>query len=483
MRVQSANPTQAPLRIVPLTSPPESHTVWQASTPWQTIRSMLLLVIVCFFISQIAVFVAAGFFDGDLNGTLGPVEPAMSFVASICMAPFLLFFFYLRRPNLTHTINAHPHPQGSNTHVLQGNRLVQSPVPTVVTQHIVRSTAPLEMPRPLHLWGLFIGGITLSTLCLLPMTLLGLNALTGTMALLVVIPAWLIGFSAPVFAWWSITSRHMGITITRRDAEWVLAAGMLSTVPAIIINSITSPIMLSLVGLDAFEVGSWGEGLILFGSAPIGEELCKAFAVLCLTRLIVSPKHGFYVGSTVGLGFALLENAQYIIMALSSEYSGILYPITALLRGLSSIPGHALWTGITGYAIGCWLARGNRVPTLTSSPYLSEKNISTWVLYDKKTGSLLPTTLWGTMPSQRMIDFLGRRQKSAWPLPKTVPVALGLAMLGHALWNGSSWALSRWVTTEDSLTALFIDLGWLFSSMVILWLCIVRLLPTAVLDS
>ena len=34
---------------------------------------MLGLVIVCFFIAQFAVVVVAGFIDGDMNGTLGPL--------------------------------------------------------------------------------------------------------------------------------------------------------------------------------------------------------------------------------------------------------------------------------------------------------------------------------------------------------------------------------------------------------------------------
>ena len=49
-----------PLQQVPLTPVPERLTVWRASTPWQTVRSMVGLVIVCFFIAQLAVVVVAG---------------------------------------------------------------------------------------------------------------------------------------------------------------------------------------------------------------------------------------------------------------------------------------------------------------------------------------------------------------------------------------------------------------------------------------
>jgi RsiW-degrading membrane proteinase PrsW (M82 family) len=443
---------------------------------------MLGLVIVCFFISQIAVLIVAGYIDGDMNGTIGPFDPLVSFLGGVCLAPFLMLFFFLRRPKLTHTVQAYPSTAGTQFHALAGGAVVRSPVPTVVQHHLFRSTAPLEMPRPKHLWLLFILGVGVSTLCLLPLTLLGANALTLLLAVVIVLPAWLIGFSTPVFAWWSITSRHMGIHISRRDAEWILAAGMLSTVPAIVINSLVSPILVSMVGLDAGATGTLGEGLILFLSAPIGEEISKMLAVLALSHLIISPKHGFYVGSTVGLGFALLENAMYISMALASDYSSIAYFFTATLRGLSSVPGHAMWTGLSGYAIGCWLARGHRLPTLSGTSYLSEDADATWVLYDKR-GRTVPNTTWNTLPSERMVKLLNRHREHAWSMPQTMAGGLFLAILGHALWNGSSWGVGMLLADSDTLLAILLQLGWLLVMVVGLWVCILRWLPTIVLDA
>ena len=443
---------------------------------------MLGLVIVCYFISQIAVLIVAGYIDGDMNGTIGPFDPLFTFLGGICVSPFLMLFFYLRRPSLTHTVQAYPSAEGRQLHALAGGAVVKSTEPTVVQHHLFRSTAPLEMPRPFHLWMLFIFGVGVSTLCLLPLTVYGANTLTLLLAVMVVLPAWLIGFSTPVFAWWSITSRHMGIHISRRDAEWVLAAGMLSTVPAIVINSVLSPILVSFAGFDATASGTLGEGFILFLSAPIGEELSKALAVLALSHLIISPKHGFYVGSTVGLGFALLENATYISMALASDYSSIAYFFTATLRGLSSIPGHAMWTGLTGYAIGCWLARGHRLPSLSGTAYLSEQTDANWVLYDKE-GRAIPNTSWATIPSDRMIRLLSRHQKHAWPMPQTLSTGLLLAILGHALWNGSSWGVGMLLADSESLLAVLLQLMWLAVMVLTLWFCILRWLPTIVLKA
>ena len=474
--------TNHPLQQVPLTPVPDRLTVWRASTPWQTVRSMVGLVIVCFFITQFAVIVVAGFIDGDMNGTLGPLDPLLTFLGGICLSPFLLLFFYLRRPNLTHTVQAYPAEHGRNMHAIAGGLVVRSPQPSTVQHHLFRSTAPLEMPRPAHLWLLFALGVGISTACLLPLTVLGANVFTILLALAVVLPAWLIGFSTPVFAWWSITSRHFGIHISRRDAEWMLVAGMLSAVPAIIINSLFSPILIGTIGLNAFETGTLGEGLILFVSAPVGEELSKALAVMALSHLIVSPKHGFYVGSTVGLGFALLENASYIMMALAGDYSSLSYFFTASLRGLSSIPGHAMWTGLSGYAIGCWLSRGHALPSLSGTAYLSEHAEAQWVLYDKQ-GRGVAQSSWTTLPSHAIVKLLGRHQRHAWPMPTTLGTGIGLAILGHALWNGSSWGVGMLLAESDALLAILLQLVWLVMMVLGLWFCILRWLPTIVLNA
>ena len=473
-------PSSGLVREIPLSPVPDKLTVWRASTPWQTVRSMLGLVIVCFFLAQIAVLIVAGYIDGDMNGTLGPLDPVATFFGGLCISPFLMLFFYLRRPKLTHTIQAYPDQNGTNMHALSGGMVVNSPVPTGVQHHLFRSTAPLEMPRPKHLWLLFVLGVGVSTVCLLPLTLAGANVLTLTLAVTVVLPAWLIGFSTPVFAWWSITSRHLGIQISRRDAEWMLAAGMLSAVPAIVINSIFSPILINAMGLNPFASGTLGEGLILFVSAPVGEEIAKALAVLALSHLIVSPKHGFYVGSTVGLGFALLENATYISMALMSDYSSIAYFFTATLRGLSSIPGHALWTGLSGYAIGFWLSKGNTLPSLSGTAYLSEDADARWVLFDSK-GRILPESNWSTEPSPAAKKLLSRHANHAWPMPTTISAGLLLAIGGHALWNGSSWGVGVALAENDSTLGFLLWMAWLVLMVLFLWFCILRWLPTIVL--
>ena len=83
-------------------------------------------------------------------------------------------------------------------------------------------------------------------------------------------------------------------------------AGIFSALPALFINSWIFP---EIVYLFAPNISSTGLGrLMAVISAPVGEELCKAGAIWFFASKIKSPKHGFQIGFTVGLGFAILEN-------------------------------------------------------------------------------------------------------------------------------------------------------------------------------
>ena len=64
---------------------------------------MVGLVIVCFFIAQLAVVVVAGFIDGGMNGTLGPPDPLFAFLRGTFLPPVLVLFFSLPRAEPPHT--------------------------------------------------------------------------------------------------------------------------------------------------------------------------------------------------------------------------------------------------------------------------------------------------------------------------------------------------------------------------------------------
>ena len=94
---------------------------------------------------------------------------------------------------------------------------------------------------------------------------------------ILLIPVIIIGFSIPVMAWWSHSTKRIGLPTKQRDAESWLIAGMLSGLPAIFVNSWLFPVIVILIHPDISAVGL--ENLTVVISAPVGEEICKAIAI------------------------------------------------------------------------------------------------------------------------------------------------------------------------------------------------------------
>jgi len=293
---------------------------------------------------------------------------------------------------------------------------------------------------------------------------------------LIAIPAWLIGFSTPVFAWWSTSNQYFGLKTTKRQGEWMLIAGMLSTFPALIINSLISPIIINLLGIDYGGPESLGYGMILFLSAPIGEELSKAAAVLLLSRFIDSSKRGFQIGFSVGLGFALLENMTYILSSLlTGEAVAISFIITTVLRAIGSIPGHATWTAITGYALGHYIV------TKKQSNSDMDNSESQWVLFDKKTGSPISSS---SMDKQEIIlpKWLSAGNNKTIKITKSPVKALLIAILCHGVWNGSMWLTGVLVIDNPMNLSFIIQILVVVLLISILWFILRRIIPSVFLN-
>ncbi len=198
-----------------------------------------------------------------------------------------------------------------------------------------------------------------------PLGLANAGLLQALAFALLFLPAWMIGFSIPVFTWWAVSSEVLHLPTDRRQGESMLIAGMLSGFPAIAINSLLFP--MAIVALGVTSPGNI-EGLTLVLSAPVGEEVCKFGAVVLLGRLVDSGRRGLQAGFTVGLGFAMIENLQYILASLLADptTAAFGFGFTSVLRGVGSIPGHAVWTGLGGYALGC--SRARSIPARVPQP-------------------------------------------------------------------------------------------------------------------
>jgi RsiW-degrading membrane proteinase PrsW (M82 family) len=304
---------------------------------------------------------------------------------------------------------------------------------------------------------LFLGGVIISSIAFAPLLIDSTNIGFILLALFVAIPAWLVGFSTPVFAWWSFSSSKFHLSTTRQQGEAMLIAGMLSTFPAIIINSFITPgAVLFLSGGEASA--TLVENITVIISAPVGEELCKALAVFSLASMIDSKKRGFQVGFTVGLGFALLENLQYILFSLfAGEVMAFSYGLTSVVRGIGSIPGHAMWTACSGYAIGHILEQRkqpNQIPDVKQWNLINPR--------DHSRGYNVPNTQ--QFMSQSMFS-----KSSNLDLPTSLPAMLGIAMFGHAFWNGSSVLMSTMSRGLNPMAGLIAELVWIVILIGLLW--------------
>ena len=68
-------------------------------------------------------------------------------------------------------------------------------------------------------------------------------------------------------------------------------------------------------------------------------------------------------------------------------------------------------------------------------------------------------------------------------MPTTLGAGIGLAILGHALWNGSSWGVGLLLAESETVLSVLLQLAWLVVMVLGLWFCILRWLPTIVLSA
>ena len=418
---------------VPLSPAPSNLQMARPSRPWRMYGRIVLLVILLFFFETFLYYGWGWSIYGD---------PLFGSIALICSIPCMLGVIAMRRPRAVLLERAVPDSTGQQLHVITSHTgSLQTPMPTRLDRHLMRDDSVLDVPSSSAAWIVF----TVTVLCsvgLWYMLYVG-DAIAQGVAVLLLIPTIIVGFSIPVMGWWSHSTKRIGLPTRRRDAEAWLIAGVLSAIPALFINSIIFVEIVYLFAPDISMVNLERLGACI--SAPVGEEICKAGAIWYFASKIKSPKHGFQIGFTVGLGFAILENLMYIIGTAG-------FPLNILVRGIGSIPGHAVWTGMTGASMG-WVVmrkRANELQMAAEAGYQikpPEKEDAQWKLVDKESGEVIETPgsntesgvvvgpsgveIW--MPSAPIL------QKEPWikiPLPQSIGIGLFFAMLGHASWNG-----------------------------------------------
>mgnify|MGYP002034740972 CR=1 FL=1 len=454
----------------PLSEPPHNLMVGRNSRPWRSYLRMLGTVIPAFFLMYVLLFLVIG---------IVYLEPIAVFVSGMCSAPLIALIFRLHKPRLVHVRLLSPDEEGSEAHALPEGGSIRTPMRTSLRRYLVRDDSVLDLPPTRQLWLLF--GLVVSVLVGLLIMILqdfqeGLADIGIVLFLLLAIPTWIVGFSLPVLAWWGTSDRLLGIPTRRRDAEAWLMAGMASAFPAFIFNSLVAPEIIP------FEPDHWAfEFSLLAVGAPLCEEIFKAMAVALFLPYIKGPKHGFQVGFTVGLGFALIENFQYIGISLVGGPFAASF--TILVRGIGSIPGHAVWTAISGTAIGwmatdkelkaklSWKAKSMAIsaidiaegigidtdgdgdlsgfdgarPTLDEAVSLASQNegveAQPWVIIGKDSGTRSsPEPELGSREFHFTYDSNpALRATTGIKTPRDVSAAVALSIAGHSFWNGSSF--------------------------------------------
>lgn len=98
-------------------------------------------------------------------------------------------------------------------------------------------------------------------------------------------------------------------------------------------------------------------------TGPLVEETGKGIGVLVLIlaarKLLTHPAQGGVIGALVGIGFAWGEDVGYYVSALEDGMSGLWESFLA--RALLGAYGHAIFTGVFGYALAWAVLRARNV--------------------------------------------------------------------------------------------------------------------------
>ena len=98
-------------------------------------------------------------------------------------------------------------------------------------------------------------------------------------------------------------------------------------------------------------------------TGPLVEETGKGIGVLALVlaarKVLDRPAQGGVLGALVGLGFAWGEDVGYYVSALEDGMSGLWESFLA--RALLGAYGHAIFTGVFGYALAWAVLRAQNV--------------------------------------------------------------------------------------------------------------------------
>lgn len=154
--------------------------------------------------------------------------------------------------------------------------------------------------------------------------------------------------------------------------------------------------------------GTRSEALAAVVQAPLVEEIWKGLGVflifLLARRAFDGPVDGIVYGALVGAGFAFTENIQYFGLSLI-EGGGQQLTVTFVVRGLLSPFAHAMFTAVTGFAIGLAARRHGSVAAAVGAGALG--GVGAVLLHALWNGSATFADFFGLYFTLQMPLFIG----------------------------------------------------------------------------
>ena len=238
----------------------------------------------------------------------------------------------------------------------------------------------LILPEATRLLAIFLLALLLGGLALAVANYVSL------LALVVFLPAFVIGFSFPSLIWISYVYHFDKTPLPSKTVLKAFVWGMLSTIPALLINTVAS-----------IATGE-GEGAPLVVTlfvvamvAPLIEEFSKPWGIWLVREDIKGPLDGLILGVTCGVGFALIENISYeFSFVLTGDSAAAVWTLGSLARGLGSIMVHAAGAGMIGYAYGRYPI-GKDLPSIVLAYFAAVALHSAW----NASSALFATVDWG----------------------------------------------------------------------------------------
>ncbi|MBC7976854.1 MAG: PrsW family intramembrane metalloprotease [Myxococcales bacterium] len=152
------------------------------------------------------------------------------------------------------------------------------------------------------------------------------------------------GVIPAVVAMWFVDRLDAKRPEPRRTRRLVAFVGMLSVIPALILEVVVSGHASAWVEPQLTYQGSSFQAYVV---AAAIEEACKIVVVYWVVWRrpdFDERMDGIVYAARAGLGFALVENVMYLLDQQSLESQLYVW----VLRALLAVPGHAMWTGMIG---------------------------------------------------------------------------------------------------------------------------------------